>query len=133
MNLMNVSDFCVRLRLRGHATAIEDWELRRSAWKDLSKQALKKGTAPPDRPPDAPPAPVLGRLVVNDATFEAMHQTMSENPAGILVIRDELTGWWTQLDRAGREGDANWISQVSNDSKPGRPSNRFQVNPRVSK
>ena len=91
--------------LREHALALEEWELKRSAWRDLSKQALKKGNPALDRPPDAPPAPVLGRLVVNDATFEALHQTMSENPAGILVIRDELTGWWNQLDRAGREGE----------------------------
>ena len=30
---------------------------------------------------------------------------MSENPAGVLVVRDELTGWLAQLDRAGREGE----------------------------
>jgi putative DNA primase/helicase len=51
---------------------------------------------------------------VNDATFEALHQTMSENPAGILVIRDELTGWWSQLDRAGREGERSFCLQAWN-------------------
>jgi len=51
---------------------------------------------------------------VNDATFEALHQTMSENPAGILVIRDELTGWWSQLDRAGREGERAFCLQAWN-------------------
>ena len=51
---------------------------------------------------------------MNDATFEALHQTMSENPAGILVIRDELTGWWSQLDRAGREGERAFCLQAWN-------------------
>jgi putative DNA primase/helicase len=53
-------------------------------------------------------------LIVNDATFEALHQTMSENPAGVLVIRDELTGWWSQLDRAGREGERAFCLQAWN-------------------
>ncbi len=100
--------------LAEHVRAIEEWELKRSAWRDLSKAALKKGNPPLDRPPDAPCAPVLRRLIVNDATFEAMHQTMSENPAGILVIRDELTGWWSQLDRAGREGERAFCLQAWN-------------------
>src|ERR1039457_6763582 len=39
---------------------------------------------------------------------------MSENPAGILVIRDELTGWWSQLDRAGREGERAFSLQAWN-------------------
>jgi putative DNA primase/helicase len=39
---------------------------------------------------------------------------MSENPAGILVIRDELTGWWSQLDRSGREGERAFCLQAWN-------------------
>jgi putative DNA primase/helicase len=39
---------------------------------------------------------------------------MSENPAGILVIRDELTGWWSQLDRSGREGERPFCLQAWN-------------------
>ncbi len=100
--------------LTEHARAIEEWELARSVWRDLSKGALKKGKAALERLPDPPSAPVLRRLIVNDATFEAMHQTMSENPAGILVIRDELTGWWSQLDRAGREGERAFCLQAWN-------------------
>jgi putative DNA primase/helicase len=38
-------------------------------------------------------------LIVNDATFEALHKTMSENPAGVLLIRDELTGPLSRLDQ----------------------------------
>jgi len=100
--------------LTEHARAIEECELARSAWRDLSKAALKKGKTALDRPPDPPSAPLLRRLIVNDATFEAMHQTMSENPAGILVIRDELTGWWSQLDRVGREGERAFCLQAWN-------------------
>jgi len=87
----------------GHAK--EEHELKRAAWKELYKASAKKKAKAPERPEDEPEEPTLRRLIVNDATFEALHQTMNENPAGILVIRDELTGWWSQLDRAGREGE----------------------------
>ncbi len=83
----------------------EEYELRRAAWKEQFKANSKKKKASPDRPGDEPEEPKLRRLIVNDATFEALHRTMGENPAGILVVRDELTGWWSQLDRAGREGE----------------------------
>src|SRR6202035_1129443 len=60
----------------------EESELKRSAWREQFKSNTKQGKAGPERP-DAPPvAPLLRRLIVNDATFEALHQTMSENPAG---------------------------------------------------
>jgi hypothetical protein len=92
----------------------EESELKHSAWREQFKSNTKHGKAGPERP-DAPPvAPLLRRLIVNDATFEAMHQTMSENPTGILVIRDELTGWWSTLDRAGREGERAFCLQAWN-------------------
>ena len=87
------------------ARGMEEHELRYAAWKEQYKAALKKGKNGPDRPPEQPEKPTLRRVIVNDATFEKLHETMSENPAGLLVIRDELTGWWSQLDRAGREGE----------------------------
>jgi putative DNA primase/helicase len=100
--------------LKDYAREKEEYELRRAAWKEQYKAASKKGDAAPDRPEDEPQQPKLRRLIVNDATFEALHQTMSENPAGILVIRDELTGWWSLLDRAGREGERAFCLQAWN-------------------
>jgi hypothetical protein len=100
--------------LKEYAREKEEHELRHAAWKEQFKAASKKRNTAPERPGDEPEEPRLRRLVVNDATFEALHQTMSENPAGILVIRDELTGWWSQLDRAGREGERAFCLQAWN-------------------
>ena len=100
--------------LKEYTREEEEYELRRAAWKEQYKVASKKKTALPGRPEEEPDEPKLRRLIVNDATFEALHQTMSENPAGILVIRDELTGWWSQLDRAGREGERAFCLQAWN-------------------
>jgi hypothetical protein len=58
--------------------------------------------------------PVERRLIVNDSTFEKLHEIMRENPAGIFVIRDELTGWLAELDRAGREGERSFFLSAWN-------------------
>src|SRR5260370_19751447 len=91
--------------LAEHASALEEADLRKSAWREEFKKRAKSGNAVPERPAEAPVKPTLQRLIMNDATFEAMHQTMSENQAGILMIRDEFTGWFSMLDREGREGE----------------------------
>jgi len=104
-----------KTELDDYAHEKEEADLRYSAWKDQFKQASKKkDSTVPIRPDNSMAKPVLKRLVINDATFEALHQTMSENPDGILVIRDELTGWWSQLDRAGREGERAFCLQAWN-------------------
>lgn len=113
---------------RKHTKQMEDYqrdaeeaELRLSTWRELMKRSMKnqKGKEKgeenlPTRPPDPPKAPTMQRFIVNDATFEALHQTMSENPAGILVFRDELVGWWSQLDKPGREGERGFCLQAWN-------------------
>jgi hypothetical protein len=91
--------------LKGFVLEREEHELRRGAWKEQYKANTKKGAEAPARPEDEPQEPKARRLIVHDATFEALHQTMSQNPAGVLAIRDELTGWLSQLDRSGREGE----------------------------
>jgi putative DNA primase/helicase len=97
-----------------YAKSKEEYELRNAAWREQYKMNIKKGKEAPGRPDDEHKAPKLRRLIVNDATFEALHQTMSENSAGIFVIRDELTGWWSTLDRAGREGERAFCLQAWN-------------------
>ena len=100
--------------LAEHACALEESDLRKSAWREDFKRRAKKGSGAPERPAEPPAEPIFRRLIMNDATFEAMHQTMAENPAGILVIRDELTGWWSTLDRPGREGERAFCLQAWN-------------------
>jgi putative DNA primase/helicase len=101
--------------LKSYAGEQEQYLLRHAAWKGSYKVATRKiGAALPERPNDEPEEPKARRLITNDATFEALHQTMSDNPAGVLVVRDELVGWWSQLDRAGREGERAFCLQAWN-------------------
>lgn len=49
--------------------------------------------------------PVERRYRVNDATCEKLVELLVENPRGLLVYRDELSGWLRGLDKVGREMD----------------------------
>lgn len=58
----------------------------------------------------APEIPAEPRIVVADATIEKLGELLNENPRGLLMVRDELTGWLASLDREGHECDRSfWL------------------------
>jgi hypothetical protein len=100
--------------LENYARDNEEQELRLAAWREQYKAARKAGKPDPIRPDDSLPEPKLRRLILNDATYEKLHEVMHENPSGVLVVRDELTGWLAQLERQGREGEREFSLQAWN-------------------
>jgi putative DNA primase/helicase len=78
---------------------LDEWETRA---KELRRN---QNGIPLDNLPQRPDQPRPKRLIVNDSTFEKLHELLRDNPAGLLVIRDEMTGWIAEMDRAGREGE----------------------------
>lgn len=81
----------------------EEAELAISVWRDGFKRAAKGKGERPERPTFDLQPPTARRLLTSDGTFEALHELLANNPAGIFVLRDELTGWLASLDRQGRE------------------------------
>jgi putative DNA primase/helicase len=104
--------------LKRHAVAVEEGELRLSAWKESYKVSCKSGKPAPARPEFTIEEPKCKRLLVHDATFESLHRIMADNPGGVMVIRDELSGWMAQLDREGREGERAFCLQAWNGNSP---------------
>lgn len=45
------------------------------------------------------------RLTTSDATVEKLGELLNENPRGLLNNRDELAGFFANMDKPGREGD----------------------------
>ena len=43
------------------------------------------------------------QLITNDTTYPAVPDRLIDNPAGMLILSDELSGWWASLDRRGNE------------------------------
>ena len=97
-----------------YETAKEDVELQKQAWRDQVKVAIKKGQPRPIRPDDTIRPPAQRRLLLTDATFEKIHEILSENPAGLLLIRDELMGWLAGLDKHGREMERAFFLEAWN-------------------
>lgn len=60
--------------------------------------------------------PILKRYKTEDATVEKIGKILQENPQGILVHRDELSGWLKSLDKYGREGDRAFYLEAWNGS-----------------
>jgi putative DNA primase/helicase len=62
----------------------------------------------------APDAPALRRYKTNDSTVEKLGELLRENPAGLLVLRDELVGLIATWEREGREGERAFFLEAWN-------------------
>jgi putative DNA primase/helicase len=92
----------------------EEAELRRAAWREQFKAAQKGVKEAPIRPDDSFAEPKPRRLITQDATAEKLHEILRDNPEGVLVIRDELSGWIAVLDKPGREGERGFFLSAWN-------------------
>ncbi|MFS0754472.1 YfjI family protein [Noviherbaspirillum sp. 1P10PC] len=64
----------------------------------------------------APVEPYQRRFKCNDATTEKLGDLLTTNPAGLLVLRDELTGLLSSWDKTGHEGDRAFYLESWNGS-----------------
>jgi hypothetical protein len=103
------------LAMKEHAESVKAWEADKARWEvgnsKWKKDATKSGSESSD-PPVAPERPVCPRTWVNDITIEALMTRLHENPRGLLMIRDELAGWF-DFDRytSGKGGGeaSKWL------------------------
>jgi hypothetical protein len=65
--------------------------------RDAAREALKISE-------DIKP-PLRKRLVVNDSTIEKLGELLKENSNGLILVRDELSGWLTKLSKEEYQSD----------------------------
>ena len=75
-------------------------------WESDCRAALKEKKDTPSRPVDAdePERVTRKRIVTNDPTTEKVARLVVENPKGIVLFRDELSGWVGSLNKYGGNG-----------------------------
>ena len=93
--------------LRRYATDIEAARVAADAWKRDVETAHKEDVPAPLKPdsaqePEVPPRP---RAVVMDTTTEELASVVAANPKGLLVFRDELSGFLGGHGRYGGDAD----------------------------
>ena len=89
-------------------------DLEYKEWQRTYTVSLRKKSVRPARPDAMPVAPVCRRLLTNDATKEKLQAILAENPGGTLLYRNELPGWFNQLDSFGHEGDKHIFMEMWN-------------------
>ena len=86
-----------------------------------------------DEPPEPPTEPIARRLMIADATLEALCPVLAENPRGLFVVADELRAWLDGLGyysaggSSGRD-EAHWLTLF--DGRPlsvDRKTNRERI------
>lgn len=88
-------------------------EVATNRWKRREGRRKEEGEG--ELPPDLPPMPTLKRFIADDTTIEALSVILKENPRGIVVIRDELNGWFASFGRHAKNGQSGadtskWLS-----------------------
>jgi hypothetical protein len=58
--------------------------------------------------------PTRQRYVVNDTTVEKLGELLNQNPRGLLLFRDEITGFLRSLEREGHESDRAFYLEAWN-------------------
>lgn len=83
-------------------------ESRMAAWKQQSRRHGDDA----GRPPAPPRKPLRTAHVVSDCTIEAVAAILADNPRGVLLERDELSGWLGGFDRYKAGGAGRVSSEV---------------------
>tara|TARA_R110002096_G_scaffold344921_2_gene537807 strand:- start:41187 stop:43577 length:2391 start_codon:yes stop_codon:yes gene_type:complete len=82
------------------------WDAKQSQWKRDASRGKQVDPIP------EPSRPTCPRTWTDDATIEALVGKLKENPRGLLMVRDELAGWFS-FDRysSGKGGGevARWL------------------------
>lgn len=82
-------------------------------WEKLTAAALKRGDDPPPIPDDAEPPemPIAREIITNDTTQERVALLLQHNPRGVLLYRDELSGWFSSFNQYRPGADEQFYLQ----------------------
>lgn len=95
--------------------AAEAYAGQKEAWKKEVRKAAGEGKSTESMlPPEKPTPPTEHRLRTNSGSVECLISLLNDNPDGLLVFRDELTGWLNNLDKPGKEGDRQFYLEAWN-------------------
>lgn len=98
---------------KGYDAERTHWEEQMEEWRS-SRYAKANKTDPHDVIP-RPKEPTPHKILVSDITIEKLAHVLWQNPQGVCLLREELSGWFASFgcykDGGGASADmANWLS-----------------------
>jgi hypothetical protein len=91
-----------------HDAAMERYKQDHKEWKEASKEGPVTYAEPQK--------PAFGRSWVDDTTVERLAGILDENPRGVLLTKDELSGWLRAMDqyKGGKGSDRQFFLSAHN-------------------
>ena len=119
---MQPLDEIIKSNTMKYSSSMDLYEVAKEAYtgkKDVWKKTVRKAgenNQPTDGlvPPQKPDEPIERRLRTSSGSIECLINLLKNNPDGLLVFRDELTGWLKGLDKQGKEGDRQFFLEAWN-------------------
>lgn len=106
-----MADFKAARMLRDESEKVAKDAIRRLLKEGKTALAEQKARDVHDTEDDEPSE---RRYVVNDSTVEKLGEILNENQSGLLLYRDELAGFFRNLEKQGREGDRAFYLEAWN-------------------
>jgi hypothetical protein len=92
----------------------EKWQKERIEYETMAKALKDRGSSGNREDIKQVAPPVCGRILFNDITLEAVPPILEKNPFGVLMVRDEVAGWFGSFDRyskgQGSSDAAGWLA-----------------------
>jgi hypothetical protein len=104
---------------RAHETKVEAAKAARAKWKKAVEDAVETNQKSPQMPVEAtdPGKFVPPKLYVSDGTIERFGELLRARPQGLLLLRDELSGLFTNMSRySGGQDNEFWLEAWNGDS-----------------
>ena len=123
-------EFLISQEMKKHETECVSCETLKTVW-DAKEKAIEDRIKAAARDPkkgdldcigqelfshrqNPPQVSILRRYKSNDTTIEKLGELLRDNPAGILIVRDELIGLLASWEKVGREGDRSFFLESWN-------------------
>jgi hypothetical protein len=127
---LNVTKRCVKqiernaknrddAKRRAHETKKESASAARAKWKKAVEDAIEANRPTPTMPIEAtdPGKFIPPKLYISDGTIERLGELLQARPQGILFLRDELSGLFTNMSRySSGQGNEFWLEAWNGDS-----------------
>src|SRR5262249_26158556 len=104
---------------RAYETRRESASAARAKWKKAVEEAIEANNPTPPMPVEAtdPGKFIPPKLYISDGTIERLGELLQARPQGILFLRDELSGLFTNMSRYSNGQDNEfWLEAWNGDS-----------------